>query len=525
MTAPVEPHQPNLTLRATRVGISAIFALGRLMRRPPKPPGATSEHAYGSDPAERLEFIEARAGAPRRAPIVYVHGGGWIAGRKESYSRFLSFLAEQGYPVFNVEYPLAPENPHPGILRSLFKALDWIRSEHPEHSGVHFMGDSAGGNLATMLGLLTANPALVRDVDPERRELPLHCHSVVSLYGVLDRLSWIEDGFPGATNMLESYAGKAAFAPRWDRSSRSHPWTWPSKLRRPAFSLSARRINCAARRRSLPNASPPARASCFTRNTRARRTGSSTSAAARRMRSCATTSRPSRSGGPQRGLTLRAESQTTKMPRRRAARRMHRRAVRGLEAGAAYRMHCPDEQPAEQSERPPGGQEETMSETPDDPTKSFGVRLVTNPVSTWLIRTICSPLDPLIFKATNGKWFTMGRPSGGMATITMTGRKTGKKRAVHLAAIPHEGDHLIIASAMGQQKHPAWRYNLEANPEVELQLVGERYDARAEVLNDEEKEKVWDKIRGVIPMVYVYEQRTDRNIRVFRLVRTEAGTT
>jgi deazaflavin-dependent oxidoreductase (nitroreductase family) len=156
-----------------------------------------------------------------------------------------------------------------------------------------------------------------------------------------------------------------------------------------------------------------------------------------------------------------------------------------------------------------------------DPTRSFAVRLVTNPVSTWLIRTICSPLDPILFKATGGKWFTMGRPSGGMCTITMEGRKTGKPRSVHLACIPHEGDQLVVASAMGQQRHPGWRYNLEANPDVELQLVGERCRARAEVLTDEEKAEVWDKIREIIPMIHVYEQRTDRNIRVFRLVRTE----
>ena len=65
-----------------------------------------------------------------------------------------------------------------------------------------------------------------------------------------------------------------------------------------------------------------------------------------------------------------------------------------------------------------------------------------------------------------------------------------------------------------------WRYNLEAEPKVELQMVGERYPGRAERLSDAEKEEVWDKIRGVIPMIYVYEKRTDRNIRVFRLVRT-----
>ena len=212
MTSAVEPRKANMTVRATRLVVALVFGATRLMRRPPRPPVPVREHAYGSHPAEKLEVLEPRPGAPSRRPIVYVHGGGWIAGRKESYTRYLSFLAEAGHPIFNVEYPLAPENPHPRILCSLITALDWIRANHPETQEFHAMGDSAGGNLAMMLGLLAANPELVASVDPERGSgLPLECRSVVSLYGVLDRLSWIEDGFPGAENMLESYGGRAAF--------------------------------------------------------------------------------------------------------------------------------------------------------------------------------------------------------------------------------------------------------------------------------------------------------------------------
>ena len=72
---------------------------------------------------------------------------------------------------------------------------------------------------------------------------------------------------------------------------------------------------------------------------------------------------------------------------------------------------------------------------------------------------------------------------------------------------------------MGQQKHPAWRYNLEAHPEIEVQMAGERFTVRARVLSDAEKGEVWDDIRKVIPQMNVYERRTDRNIRVFRLSR------
>jgi len=156
-----------------------------------------------------------------------------------------------------------------------------------------------------------------------------------------------------------------------------------------------------------------------------------------------------------------------------------------------------------------------------DPADSFLVWLVTNRVTTWLIRKIAAPLDPLVYKATNGRFTTMGPGSETMVTITMTGRKTGKPRSVHLACVPDDGDILLVASAMGQQNHPGWRYNLEANPDCEVQTRGESYRARARVLSDLEKSEIWAKMREQIPMIHVYEKRTDRNIRVFRLSRVE----
>lgn len=156
-----------------------------------------------------------------------------------------------------------------------------------------------------------------------------------------------------------------------------------------------------------------------------------------------------------------------------------------------------------------------------DPTRSFVVRLVTNPVSTWLIRTFSARIDPILYKATNGRLHSMGPGTETMVTLTTRGARTGKRRSAHLACVHHEGDILLVASAMGQQKHPGWRYNLEANPECEIQTKGESYRARATVLTDEEKQAVWDKMRSQIPMIHVYEKRTDRNIRVFRLTRID----
>jgi deazaflavin-dependent oxidoreductase (nitroreductase family) len=73
---------------------------------------------------------------------------------------------------------------------------------------------------------------------------------------------------------------------------------------------------------------------------------------------------------------------------------------------------------------------------------------------------------------------------------------------------------------MGQQRHPGWRYNIDANPDVELQLRGRRMPARASVLSDAEKAAVWPEVQRAIPQMRVYESRTDRNIRVYRLTPT-----
>jgi deazaflavin-dependent oxidoreductase (nitroreductase family) len=149
----------------------------------------------------------------------------------------------------------------------------------------------------------------------------------------------------------------------------------------------------------------------------------------------------------------------------------------------------------------------------------FIVWLSTNPVATWLVRNVASRLDPLLFRASGGRLTSFGPPAMPMLTLTAIGRRSGRPRSVHLACVEHDDGYLVVASAMGQQCHPAWRYNLEANPDVEVQIRGERFAARAQVLTDSEKAVVWDQIRAAIPQLTVYEQRTDRNIRVFRLSR------
>ncbi len=215
MSPPIPPVSLSIPQRlalALLRGLMGLFGLFARLRGS-RPSYSVRDLRYGARKGETLEYLAPPEGSAHRNPVVYIHGGGWIMGKKEFYTAELGFLVEAGYPVFNLEYPLAPENPHPGILRALIACLVWIREQFPEYDAVHFMGDSAGGNLALMLGILCSNPEHMDDLGLAVEERPsLAPLSVISLYGVLDRLSWIRNRFPGASLMLQGYGGKAAFA-------------------------------------------------------------------------------------------------------------------------------------------------------------------------------------------------------------------------------------------------------------------------------------------------------------------------
>lgn len=89
----------------------------------------------------------------------YFHGGGWTLGDLTTHANFVSELAIQSQSaVIFIEYPLAPENPHPAPLEGCIQAIEEIRLIAPslgldgERCG--FVGDSAGGNLCMGYALL-----------------------------------------------------------------------------------------------------------------------------------------------------------------------------------------------------------------------------------------------------------------------------------------------------------------------------------------------------------------------------------
>jgi deazaflavin-dependent oxidoreductase (nitroreductase family) len=141
----------------------------------------------------------------------------------------------------------------------------------------------------------------------------------------------------------------------------------------------------------------------------------------------------------------------------------------------------------------------------------------------WMVKHVAAKVDPVLFRWSNGRFTSTGTPTLPMLALTTTGARSGQPRTVQLAFHREGDDLLVVASAMGQDRHPAWRHNLDAHPEVRVLVRGEEYAAVASVLTPEEKAARWDAIATTIPQMRTYEQRTDREIRVYRLRRAQAS--
>ena len=80
--------------------------------------------------------------------ILYLHGGGFVAGNLDYAKGFGSMLAVKcGIKVFVVEYRLAPEHPYPAALDDAMDAYGYLLSGGYEPSRIALCGDSAGGGL------------------------------------------------------------------------------------------------------------------------------------------------------------------------------------------------------------------------------------------------------------------------------------------------------------------------------------------------------------------------------------------
>ena len=150
--------------------------------------------------------------------VVFIHGGGWVAGSKETtVMSFLPYL-EMGLSVVNVEYRLARVSLAPAAVEDCRLALRWVFKNAKQYGfdtmKIIVTGGSAGGHLALMTGMLDPSYGFDIPTDWDYTGVEPKVAAIVNWYGITD----VKDLLSGpnrqeyAVNWLSNLSDKETIA-------------------------------------------------------------------------------------------------------------------------------------------------------------------------------------------------------------------------------------------------------------------------------------------------------------------------
>ncbi len=101
--------------------------------------------------------------------------------------------------------------------------------------------------------------------------------------------------------------------------------------------------------------------------------------------------------------------------------------------------------------------------------------------------------------------------------LTSTGAKSGQQRTTPVV-YQEDGERMVIfASKAGAPENPAWYHNLVANTTATVEVGGDTLEVQAVVLDGDERERVFQRQKELMPQFAEYEQKTTRQIPVVAL--------
>ncbi|MDE0538601.1 MAG: alpha/beta hydrolase [Rhodospirillales bacterium] len=113
-------------------------------------PAARLDVAYGGDPEQKLDIFAPPA--PDNQPVmIYIHGGGWRSGSKNTASFVAKAMCGRGVIWVPIDYGLAPDYRIDAIVGHVRSAVAWVYDEIALYGGdpeeIYVSGNSAGGHL------------------------------------------------------------------------------------------------------------------------------------------------------------------------------------------------------------------------------------------------------------------------------------------------------------------------------------------------------------------------------------------
>jgi acetyl esterase/lipase len=171
--------------------------------------------------------------AKKSTLIVWVHGGAWRKGSKDSVS--IESLVEKGYSIASIDYRLTPVAPFPANVHDIKAAIRFLRA-HADRYGydkekIVVSGSSAGAHLAALVGVTNGHPNLEGKVGDHLDESS-NIAAIVDFYGASNLTTILKQSTPHGLSVRE---------PALDLLIGGHPETVPemAKLASPVFHVDA----------------------------------------------------------------------------------------------------------------------------------------------------------------------------------------------------------------------------------------------------------------------------------------------
>ena len=105
--------------------------------------------------------------------------------------------------------------------------------------------------------------------------------------------------------------------------------------------------------------------------------------------------------------------------------------------------------------------------------------------------------------------------------LTTTGRKSGGQRTQPLYYLVDQHRVILVASNAGTENDPSWLLNLQANPDVLVDIQGEEISMQGRVASAEEKSALWPRLTALFPKWQMMEDRSQRSFKVVILNRRD----
>lgn len=144
---------------------------------------------------------------------------------------------------------------------------------------------------------------------------------------------------------------------------------------------------------------------------------------------------------------------------------------------------------------------------PPSPLRRVAARVAMSPTGVraagWYLENVVSRVEPAIMRWSGGRITSL--PIAPVVFLHAKGARTGRKHVTALTYFSDGDDVILIASNNGRPRHPAWYFNIKADPEITLRARSFSAHYVAREAQGKERERLWELALRAMPPLSVYE--------------------